>query len=118
MQQHYYVYVLLCSDGSYYVGHTDNIENRLEQHKNKVYQTYTSSRLPIKLVFHQEFESRDEAFTAERKIKDWSRKKKEALINGDFDLLSQHAKKKFQQDASLDTPHAMRHSGRAAEDKN
>ena len=77
---YFYVYILKCSDGSYYVGHTDNLEIRISEHNLKKYSGYTSSRLPVELMFHQEFYSRDEAFNAERKIKGWRRSKKEALI--------------------------------------
>jgi len=56
----FYVYILQCSDGSYYVGHTENIELRLSEHKNKKYSGYTSTRLPINLVFHQPFACSDE----------------------------------------------------------
>jgi predicted GIY-YIG superfamily endonuclease len=93
---HFYVYILRCSDGSYYTGHTDNIEARISQHKQGLIKNcYTSTRLPVELVFHQDFGSRDEAFAAERKIKGWSRPKKEALIKGDWALISLLAKKDF-----------------------
>lgn len=93
--QHFYVYILRCADESYYVGHTDNIELRIAQHVSGEYKCYTTLRLPIELVFMQEFASRDEALLAERKIKDWSRVKKEALIQSDFKKLSLASKKKF-----------------------
>ena len=68
----------------------------MSQHKQGLIKNcYTSTRLPIELVFHQDFGSRDEAFTAERKIKGWSRPKKEALINKDWQLISSLAKKDF-----------------------
>jgi predicted GIY-YIG superfamily endonuclease len=78
----FFVYILKCHDNSYYIGHTDNLEKRLSEHNNKQYSGYTSSRTPVKLVFYQNFELRDFAFIAERKIKGWNRKKKELLING------------------------------------
>lgn len=93
---YFYVYMLKCSDGSYYIGHTDNIEARISQHTQGIIKNcYTSTRLPVELVFHQDFGSRDEAFAAERKIKGWSRKKKEALIKKDWQLISLLAKKTF-----------------------
>src|SRR3990167_3285619 len=85
--QYFYVYILLCSDGSYYTGHTDNIETRIAEHRLGFYDGYTAARLPIQCVFTQIFESRDAAFNVERKIKGWSRKKKIALINGNFEQL-------------------------------
>jgi len=97
------VYILKCNDDSYYVGHTDQIEQRISQHQLGSIGGYTSKRLPVKLIFMQHFDSRAEALVAERKIKDWSRKKKEALIDGNWDLLTIHGKKKFKKDISLDT---------------
>jgi len=80
-------YILKCSDGSYYTGHTDNMEQRLSQHHSGKIDSYTATRLPVKLVWAQNFHSRDAAFRAERKIKGWSRKKMEALIAGDWDTI-------------------------------
>ncbi len=76
----FYVYILRCNDGSYYTGHTDNLEKRLSEHSMSKYNGYTSTRLPVELVFQQGFNSRYEAMTAEIKLKTWNRKKKEALI--------------------------------------
>jgi len=91
----FYVYILRCSDNSYYVGHTDNIEKRISEHRFNQYNCYTSKRLPIEVVFVQSFGTRDEAFIAERQIKKWNRYKKEALIENNWDKLSLLAKKKF-----------------------
>ncbi len=84
--------MLKCADASYYVGHTDNIEQRLSQHKSGKISGYTATRLPVELMWMENFNSRDEAFFAERKIKGWSRKKKEALINGDWQAISKLSK--------------------------
>ena len=91
----FWVYVLRCSDGSYYVGHTDNIEKRIAEHASGSCPGYTQTRLPLELVYMQEFASRDEAFNAEHQIKKWNRKKKEALIKKDWTALKMLAKKKF-----------------------
>ena len=85
-------YILKCSDNSFYSGCTSNLKNRINEHKLGKFKGYTSSRLPIELVFSQEFSDINEAISAERRIKKWSRKKKEALINGDFELLHELAK--------------------------
>jgi predicted GIY-YIG superfamily endonuclease len=86
--QDFYVYILRCNDGSYYVGHTDNMEARFSAHQQRHYPcSYTAKRLPVKLVFVHATSSRDEALIVERQIKTWSRKKKEALIAEDFELL-------------------------------
>lgn len=91
----FYVYILKCNDNSYYVGHTDNIENRISEHRSARYPCYTSTRLPVEVVFVQSFATRDEAFSGERQIKKWSRQKKEALIEGNFFKVSLLAKKHF-----------------------
>jgi tRNA/rRNA methyltransferase len=92
---YFHVYILKCNDNSYYVGHTDNIENRISEHRSAKYRGYTSKRLPVDVVFVQSFGTRDEAFNAERQIKKWSRTKKEALIEGNFSKISLLAKKCF-----------------------
>lgn len=83
----FFVYILLCRDGSYYTGHTDELEKRLDEHQDGVYPCYTKSRLPVELQFVSECSSRDEAIERERQIKRWSRKKKAALIRQDWDEL-------------------------------
>lgn len=77
-------YMLRCADGTYYTGHTDNLELRLAQHASGETGSYTASRLPVALVWSEEFGSRAEALEAELGIKNWSRAKKEALIRGDW----------------------------------
>jgi len=91
----FWVYILHCSDGSYYTGHTDDLETRLAKHGSGEIEGYTSSRIPVKLVFSEEFPTRVEALSAERRIKGWSRKKKEALIKSDWDEVSRLAHKKI-----------------------
>ncbi len=82
-----WVYILQCSDGSYYTGKTQNLEKRIAEHNAGTYPGYTEKRKPVELKFSQNFQTYVEAIAAERQIKGWSRVKKEALINGDFDLL-------------------------------
>ena len=79
--KYFFVYILKCNDHSYYIGQTDNMEKRLNDHLEGKIDSYTSSRLPIKLVWIQSFNSRYEALSAERKLKGWNRVKKETLIN-------------------------------------
>ena len=89
------IYILECFDGSYYTGHTDNLEKRLYQHNKKVFpDCYTATRLPVKHIYTQTFSNRDEAIAAEIQIKGWSRKKKEALMNSDWDEISRLSRKK------------------------
>jgi tRNA/rRNA methyltransferase len=85
----FYVYMLRRADGSYYVGHTDDLEKRVAAHKTGDIAGYTRSRRPVQLVFHEDFPSRDDAFLRERQLKGWSRRKKEALVRGDWDSLKQ-----------------------------
>jgi putative endonuclease len=91
----FWVYILSCADGSYYTGHTDNLEQRISEHQTGSYPGYTSSRLPVKLAWSQECTKREEALSAEMQIKGWSRKKKEAMMEGDWDSISLLAKKDF-----------------------
>ena len=95
MQQSY-VYIVKCSDGSYYTGVTSKLEQRMFQHNTALYpDCYTASRRPLQLVFYAEFTDINLAIEMEKKIKKWSRAKKAALINGDYDGLVNLAKKKF-----------------------
>ncbi len=88
----FWVYILRCSDGSYYTGQIDNLEKRIAEHEVGAGAAYTSARLPVKLAFSQEFSSRVEALLCERQIKGWSRKKKEAMMQGDWAEVSRLAK--------------------------
>ena len=83
----YYVYMLRCSDGSYYLGHTNDLEHQLAAHERAVTEGYTLSRRPVELVFRDRFSTRLEAFHRERQVKGWSKARKEALIKGDWDGL-------------------------------
>ena len=83
----FHVYILRCSDGSYYTGHTDKIEARIAAHDRGHIPGYTFSRRPVTLVFCEAVPTRIEALERERQIKGWSRRKKEALIAGDWDGL-------------------------------
>ncbi|MDP1994900.1 MAG: threonine synthase [Ignavibacteria bacterium] len=83
-----WVYILKCACGSYYTGCTTNLEQRIAQHKAGFFEnSYTSKRLPIELLYSQEFADISQAIVCERKLKKWSHKKKEALINGNFEML-------------------------------
>ena len=90
----FWVYLLKCADNSYYTGHTDDLEARLAQHHQKMHPScFTATRLPVTLVFSQEFPTREDALASERQIKGWSRKKKEALIKGDWKALLIYARR-------------------------
>lgn len=89
------MYILLCFDDSYYTGSTKDLDFRFEQHQNGKGSNHTKNRLPVKLIYFEEYERIDFAFYREKQIQKWSRKKKEALISGDSYLLPQLAKKIF-----------------------
>lgn len=82
-----WVYMLRCADGSYYIGCTTNLEQRLGQHRAGTVEGYTSTRLPVDCVYVAEFQSLYDAIAWERKIKRWSRAKKEAVIAQAWDRL-------------------------------
>jgi len=89
----FWVYILRCTDNSYYTGHTDNLEQRIAQHNQGYFPTcYTYNRRPLELVFSQDFVTREEALASEQQIKGWSRKKKEAMMCGDWAEVSRLAK--------------------------
>ena len=83
----FYVYILRCPDGSYYTGHTDNLEARVIAHQRGEIPGYTQPRRPIELAFVEEASSRQLAFERERQIKGWSRAKKQALMKQDWSAL-------------------------------
>ena len=77
-----WMYILECADGSYYTGSTNNLELRLAQHQAGEGANHTKKHLPVKLVYFEEHERLDQAFYREKQVQGWSRKKKEALIDG------------------------------------
>jgi predicted GIY-YIG superfamily endonuclease len=89
-----WVYILRCSDGSYYTGSAVDLEKRIAEHMTGAFNGFTSKRLPVKLVYSCEMPTLHDAFLRERQIKGWARRKKEALINGDWDKLIEYSKSK------------------------
>lgn len=87
----FFAYLLRCVDGSFYCGHTDNLEVRMAEHQAGTCGGYTASRLPVTLVWSQDFVTREEALASERQIKGWSRAKKEALVKGDWGAIQRLA---------------------------
>jgi putative endonuclease len=91
----YYIYILKCSDDTYYTGFTSNRSKRFEEHQaGKHRDSYTFKRRPVNLEFYAEFTIASIAIETEKQIKKWSKAKKEALINGEFEKLPNLAKKK------------------------
>jgi putative endonuclease len=85
MDDSFWVYIVLCSDASFYTGITNNVERRLWQHNNGIDRfCYTYTRQPVRLVYAAEFHDSMEAIRWEKQIKGWSRAKKNALVRGDW----------------------------------
>ncbi|QNO37477.1 GIY-YIG nuclease family protein [Protaetiibacter sp. SSC-01] len=90
------MYILRCSDGSYYVGSARDLEARMQQHAAGEGSRYTSTRTPVELVFIHECTNIAEAYAAEKRVQGWSRAKREALIRGEQHLLPAMSKKRFE----------------------
>jgi putative endonuclease len=91
-----FVYILKCSDETYYTGVTNNLIRRLREHQNSnKANSYTFPRRPVILVYQEEFNSSSAAIRREKQIKNWSRKKKEALIQGDYANLRKQGQPKL-----------------------
>ena len=95
-----FIYILECADGSFYTGSTKSLEKRLWEHQNGKGANYTKSRLPIELMYYEEYDRIDIAFYREKQIQGWSRRKKIALIEGKPELLPKLAKKVFKKKSS------------------
>jgi putative endonuclease len=90
-----YIYMLRCADGSYYVGSARRgLERRVSEHNEGVYGGYTSTRRPVTLVWAEHFLNITDAIAVERKIKGWSRAKKDALIRGDYETIRELARRR------------------------
>ena len=105
----FWAYMLHCRGGTFYVGHTDNLESRIAQHQAAVVPGFTRDRLPVELVWTQSFAGRIEALEAERRIKGWSRAKRMGLIRGDWASIQRLARNR---EAAKDGPSTS--SGRTA----
>ncbi len=90
-----YTYILLCSNNGYYTGSTKFLESRVEVHNAGDGANYTKKHLPVELVYFEVYSRIDWAFQREKQIQGWSRKKKEALIRGEAQLIPKLAKKIF-----------------------
>ena len=94
-----YMYILLCNDGSYYTGSTNDLERRMAEHFSGQGANHTKKHPPVKLLYYEEFQRVDEAFYREKQVQGWSRKKKEALINGQYEKLPELSKCYSQKEA-------------------
>ncbi|GJQ37196.1 MAG: hypothetical protein JETCAE01_32060 [Anaerolineaceae bacterium] len=91
-----WMYILKCADDSYYVGSTKNLDLRIAQHQSGKGSRYTSGRLPVELVYGEEYDRVSDAYYREKQVQNWGRAKREALINGNVEALPPLAKKKFE----------------------
>jgi putative endonuclease len=94
-----YMYILECAGGRFYTGSTNNLERRLWEHQLGFGSKFTKHRLPVKLRYYEEYDRVDAAYKREKQVQKWSRKKKQALIDGRPELLPKLARK-----VCLDTP--------------
>lgn len=83
----YYVYILRCSDGSYYVGSTHDLDERLTRHNDGRAATYTAIRRPVTLIYFEEHPDQLTAMRREKQLKGWSHQKRDALVHGDIQRL-------------------------------
>ncbi|HMV37386.1 MAG TPA: GIY-YIG nuclease family protein [Turneriella sp.] len=86
-----FMYILECSDGTFYTGSTRDLQTRIEQHNRGEGARYTARRLPVRLVYSEEYERIDQAFYREKQVQNWSHQKKESLVEGRFDELPRQA---------------------------
>ena len=101
MPKVFWTYILHCANGQYYVGSTDNLKLRMQEHQGDLDNPefcrrgalFTKAHRPVELVYFEEYNTREEAYAREKQLKGWSRAKKEALIKGKFDLLHDLSKK-------------------------
>ncbi len=98
-----WVYMLRCSDNSYYVGSTGMLEQRLQEHADGKGAQYTRRRLPVELAWAEEFDSVADAYAMEKRIQGWSRAKREALIAGDWDAIRAAARRRGVANVSRET---------------
>jgi predicted GIY-YIG superfamily endonuclease len=113
----FYVYILECGDGSFYTGQTDNLELRLAQHEEGEVPGYVKKHMRFDLVWCQEFPTRDEALNREQQIKGWSRRKKIALIEQDWEKLKRFSigRERPGRGAGPSTPEPLRGSSAQGE---
>ena len=97
----FYVYIVECADTSFYIGVTNNLEKRIRQHNVGLnINSYTFRRRPVELKWFESFTNPEDAFKIEKQLKGWSRKKKIALINEDWDKLVEYSKNYTQNKSS------------------
>jgi len=101
----WFVYILICSDSSYYIGHTNDLKDRIQRHNQGRGSGWTAKRLPVTLAYLEEFVTKDGAVRRETQLKKWSRDKKQALIEGDLERLRQKNRKTIPLTSNHNTGH-------------
>ena len=100
----FWTYILRCSNGIYYTGHTDDIDRSIAEHQSGAIKGYTFDKRPVEFMWAEEFPSRAEALEAELRVKGWSRAKKEALIAGNWKKVSEAAIPPKEREERVSTP--------------
>ncbi|MDW8449579.1 MAG: GIY-YIG nuclease family protein [Anaerolineae bacterium] len=99
------MYILECADGSYYTGSTWDLERRLQEHQSGLGANHTAKRLPVKLVYYEYYDRIEDAFRREKQVQGWSRRKKQALIEANFEKLVAYSRNYTEYPpAAADTP--------------
>ena len=109
-----HMYILECADGSYYTGSTWDLARRLSEHQSGLGANFTTKRLPVKLVYCEYFDRVDDAFYREKQVQGWSRRKKQALIEGDKEKLVEYSRN-YTQHPPVATPFCCLSLSKAAE---
>lgn len=86
-----YMYILKCANETYYTGSTKNLTKRIKEHQSGLGANYTRKHSPVELVYYEVFDRIDHAFYREKQIQNWSKAKKEALIEGKLTELKKFA---------------------------
>tara|TARA_B110000285_G_C14539734_1_gene344465 strand:+ start:111 stop:410 length:300 start_codon:yes stop_codon:yes gene_type:complete len=84
-----YMYILKCSNNTYYTGSTKHLERRILQHQSGAGANYTKKHQPVELAYYEEYNRIDTAFYREKQVQNWSKAKKEALIKGELGKLNE-----------------------------
>jgi len=99
----YFVYIVECSDGLYYTGVTNDVENRIIEHNDGIHKrSFTYKRRPVVLKYYQQFTDINDAISWEKQLKGWNRKKKEALFIEDWGKIIELSKSRSKSSTSSD----------------
>lgn len=94
MHEPYHLYILLCNDGTYYIGSTRNVDARVMRHNEGRASNYTAIRRPLTLAYTEAYPDQSAAMRREQQLKGWSHQKRQALVDGDLERLKQLSKRR------------------------